>query len=369
MITVGMRYRLGIFFLVSLCLSILLVWKLGLSSPSTSLQDFDAYMKLLTAVKEGKNPYTVSFMQTLGPPSVFLYYLPFSFFPLGGARILHTIVQLLCLYLTVFICVRQRKQWVFWWLSWFTIFLFSFPVRFALQMGQVGAFLSLCAALLVYRKSQTLNALAAALLTLAKTIFGFPLIMLLAMKKKVIVMYILILTTVCVLTFPWIRPSMYWTYLQEKFTAVAFPATAPIGNDYYNQSLRSTLYRLNIDHAYVPIAFISLLISIVVLWKTRDTRVALITSVILSPISWQHYYVILIPIALSLIDGKKDIWKMLVFLLLWGKDWGVHTSRTGTFFSGLVDSHFFFSACFLLFCLYFQQKEKRKEWLCAQERT
>jgi hypothetical protein len=73
----------AVFFLL-LLLNILLFYKLKYFIPqltgSAQLLDLKYYYDLAGDIWAGINPYTVSYTQTLGPPTVFFYFLFFSVF-------------------------------------------------------------------------------------------------------------------------------------------------------------------------------------------------------------------------------------------------------------------------------------------------
>src|SRR4030042_3433093 len=87
-------------FLLVLILNFLLFLKLKFFIPqltgNSTLMDFDAYFRLIGDIKIGINPYTISYMQTLGPPSVFFYFLPFAVFPINIARGIFTFINISC---------------------------------------------------------------------------------------------------------------------------------------------------------------------------------------------------------------------------------------------------------------------------------
>src|SRR4030042_2805245 len=104
----------------------------------TTLLDFDAYFRLIENIKKGINPYTITYMQTLGPPAVFLYFLPFSVFPINIARGLFTFINISCGFLSCFLLAShflpKGKIYVLLLLN---LLLFSaFPLRFFIESGQ-----------------------------------------------------------------------------------------------------------------------------------------------------------------------------------------------------------------------------------------
>ena len=97
-------------FLLTLFLFItqlLIFWKikvLDLLSGQSPMLDFDSYYYIVQAVFAGQHPYQVSTMQTMGPPTVIIPFLPFGLFSLEWGRSMVTTINLIAAFLTCFLC-------------------------------------------------------------------------------------------------------------------------------------------------------------------------------------------------------------------------------------------------------------------------
>lgn len=326
-------FRPPYIFPILLLFNLLLLIKLRFFLPqltgNSQLLDLETYYRLVKDVFMGINPYTVSYMQTLGPPTVLFYFLPFSLFNFGTAKFLFTFINMICGIATCYVLAKYFFQnnhsprnashtlevkapnlhTINIFLVLTLIFFSSFPVRFSIEMGQPNLVIGYLVSLLVCSvtrkkdfltslqndKSMTVSFVLASIIIL-KTNYLIVLISLLKKNAALMTKTLITIIGIVVLLFPIIKPSFYAYYLTHK-TGNLLPS---VGNtqelNYYNQSIPARLYTLGLEHATIPLYVVSVLIILWIVYKSGNIILGIIASIILSPVSWQHYYAVLFPI-------------------------------------------------------------------------
>ena len=327
----------------------------GLLVSSKSLLDFDSYYVLSKDILTGANPYTVSDqMQTLGPPLVILPYLPFSNLPINAGRVLFTAANVLAVFVTCYLlsnnCFAKRKLEAFVILT--AILLTSFSARFTLELGQTGIFVALIITLVLFEKRVKVKSILLALLISFKTFFLLSLLAVIR-NKEVFFWSIFFLIIVGSLSLFFIDLNWYKYYLTEKFGALVFNNQSISGLDYYNQSFRSTLARIGIGKYYWEILISFALYFAYYSFKSGNILASLVFPIIVSPVSWQHYYVILFPVFVitykNMEKGPVNLSILGLSLFLWWLEIPVLHNKAEGLMYGILASHYFISGILLFY--------------------
>lgn len=349
------RFSLITFSLILLNLA--LFYKLHFFIPQLSgqaqLLDLQTYLRLVDDIKSGINPYTVSYMQTLGPPSVFFYFLPFSIFNIQTAKFLFTLINISCGFATCYLLTKTLlKNKLNWFLFLTLIFFSSFPTRFSIEMGQPNIVICFLISLLIcIPKTKYLSAVLSSIIII-KTNFLVSLLSLVKNNFKVVIKTLLGVFLLSLLLFPIIKPSIYSYYLTQK-TSNFLPNETEKVYDYYSQSVPAKLAALGFGNFTVPAYLILVLLALRQVFKSQNLILGILASVIISPVSWQHYFAVLFPIYIySFISskGRSKILSFLAFLLYWIEFPLLHSAQA-SILTTILSSHFLISAVILFFIL------------------
>jgi len=332
---------------------------------SVVLQDFVYYMQSIHDIQQGINPYTASHTTTLGPPVVFLFFWPFALLPLSIAQGLFVAVSILCGIGTCVLLAKLFPQYSQLRLSLLSSLLYflSFPVRFSLSMGQPNLIFGLIVAVSLTHSLPLWRGIGNALLLLTKPIYVPVLV---SLHRKSLGLTLILLGMALLLLSQLFAPAWIERYLQQQFVPVIMSTAKPVGLDYYNQSLHSTMARLQLISLYPGTYLLLLFAGVFVLLKTRSYAWAIVISLLLSPVVWQHYLVVLLPILVWLGakgSSPKRWWAIgAIYLLLW-KDYPWLHIAEPTLATGLLASHWFFavalSTVLILLHLYRESSGKR----------
>lgn len=293
---------------------------------SMPLFDFDIYWQMARDVLQGMHPYQLPYMQTSGPPLVIAPFFIFSFVPLVSARAVMSMSTILCVAVSSWLLtIRVSKninQRILAFLLLQFFFWLAFPTRFTLLLGQLNAVLLVLITLLaVYPHKQKLSGILVALSLVVKTNYIFLLFTQVRNLRKLLTSVLTVLILI-VITSGWLKPVYYTDYLTQKAEGYVASPQVNTTTDYYNQSLRSTLTRVGLGNAFQIIWVTLLVILLYQLIKTQDLELGVLTSLLVSPIIWSHYVVVIYPfIVIRLLAWwkKKDkipLWKWVVLAIL-----------------------------------------------------
>jgi hypothetical protein len=276
--------------------------------------DFDAYYFLAKATLSGAHPYQVDHMQTLGPPSVIIPFLPFALLPQALARGLMTLINLSSLWAIAVIISRQiaLKHSYFVGPLLALALILPFPTRFSIEQGQPLLLAAFLVTVLITGTVRSRQGIVAAFLTLLKT--NFLLLLVPLLKTKAFWWALGGLLSLILVSLPIIRPRYYIDFIQTSFVSTVAQPAALDNPDYYNQSLKSTLARLQLAQLYPLVILLLILFGVFYLLKTQDLFSGLLLSLLLSPVVWQHYLVIVYPLLLLAFFNHRHQWKHLVIL-------------------------------------------------------
>jgi hypothetical protein len=332
--------------LISLVLLGKVVSVTDFSSASRYQPDFDAYYQLVADIRLGTNPYTVTHMQTLGPPLVFLYFYPFSLLSLHDAQSLNMLINLAAGYLCCAVLAvrffKNHKLTLFLILS--IIYYTSFISRYSLQIGQPNLLISLLIALVI-STSKSQSYFLSALLAL-KTFFVLPILALVRTPSKFIRVSLFFLATLLI-SMAVIRPQWYADYSFRRAPEIDFFHTANYSDSlhYENQSFPAVLARLGLGQ-YLPVVYPLLIAAaIVVITLTQSLELGIIFSLLISPVLWQHYLIALFPVFIKSFAHTKsslELFILAISLFLWFPDLRLWTEPVNLGY-GFLASHFYLS--------------------------
>jgi len=317
------------------------------------LWDFDNYYRMSRDILAGANPYTLPYMQASGPPLVILPFVPFTWFSLPLARGLLIGLSLGSIFLTSWLLARKIKPSM----VLPTTFLFSFcllltfPVRFNFDVGQLNLVVMSFTTLLLTTKNKWLKNILLTLIVTIKTNYVLILFSWLRKQLKDVVVVSCLVFFLILISITAFRVESYQTYFASKAGNYILSSSATVDTDYYNQSLKATLARLELSSLYLWFFILLIIGGSIYLFRTGDLTVGIIFSVLVSPIIWQHYIPVLYPILILMgyeMYQKKHFpvsFFLAVFLLLLHLP-GLH-GRPVNFFLGLLASHYFWGVCLL----------------------
>jgi hypothetical protein len=354
-------------FITLICINFFIWFKIDMLSLLSGRGDFwDAknYLQTISDIKKGQSPYEISYMQTLGPPLVILPYVPISFFPEKVALTLFTVISVVAGYLSCFLLAR--KYWSGNLIQEKTLILggvlySAFPTRFNFITGQWGLVNVLLLTVLLTATSKKVSGVMIGLLIVLKTNFAFVLLGL--RSKKIIAWALFTLASFLIISMPLFKPTHYLEY-RERFAGVMWQSDNIIDVAYYSQSLKTTLSRLGLVEYSVTLWIgVAVLAGLYCSWS-KNFWAAAIFSLVLSPVAWQHYYVILFPflvMSFSFIKNKpKWLLVWLASLCLWWLEFPWLHQQSVTIWSGLLASHYVFSALFLCAVIIYEHHQNKK---------
>lgn len=327
----------------------------ALLSGKTNLLDFDAYFQLVQIVRSGANPYETTLMQTLGPPLVLQYFFPFAILPAAYARGVITFVNILAGYGSCYLLARKYTKQIFASFLIFSTILFSaFPTRLTIELGQPTLFVLFLLTLALITNKPILAGISVGWAISIKTFLAVTLLSIVK-KRRFLFWVLLSLTLLTLASLFFIKTQWYEYYLREKIFNLVLTNPPIEGLDYYNQSIRSTLHRLFLGEIYLPLYLIVLLVASIVIINTGNLMLSILLGVLISPVSWQHYFVLFFPIFIYLFKKIPKTIKNVVFLftalfLWWIEFPGLHLSKH-TLLNGILASHYFLSGVILLILL------------------
>lgn len=316
------------------------------------LLDFDAYFQMTREINEGVSPYAVSTMQTAGPPLVILPYVITLWFSIEEARVGMTILSLIASGIASWLLASRMS-------SHFRLILFllvllgiwlSFPARFTLLMGQSNLIVMLCATVVLTQKGWWQSVSLSLMITL-KTNYAL-LWLFFWQKPKVLISSFLIVIALAMLGIAFISLADYQQFFFDRFLGLMQGSQLPVGMDYYNQSLQSTLARLDLSSMYPLVAVLLAMLMMFSVWKCNNPGFGLVFSILLSPIIWQHYLIVLYPVIVLFGWQNKDkpwvVVGCVASYLLMMTNWHWLHTLDPNWLTGLMGSHQFFGVGLLL---------------------
>jgi alpha-1,2-mannosyltransferase len=265
----------------------------------------------------GHNPYLASAPQVY-PPAFLYVMIPFASVPIETARFLWTTLSLISFFyaLHLLLCKYSPKVQIF--ISLLALQLF--PVKFALAQGQINLFVFL-GFILIYHfmqhKKDFWAGFTLAIITIMKLNPIILLLYFLILNKYRSVLFFLLSFVLLNLLIDLSTPINLTLYFLQ---GTIFRATnPPLG--YYNQSLPALLYRLHLPTLSTPLSFLILTLTSLKLFLKKETKkgfyLFLLTILLISPITWQHYLFWSIPIFIYLFQFEpKHPFLILLSLIL-----------------------------------------------------
>ncbi len=327
----------------------------------TPMLDFDTYYQTAIDVRHGLHPFSLPYMQTGGPPSVIIPYLPFSLLSLPLARSVMNICNIGAILITGWLLASYWGKENHWLKTIMisTGLLVPFPTRFNLGQGQPNLWIMAAVAYLLTSQQKKISSIALSLIILIKTNYS---LMLLSFwnTKKVLLKTIGLLIVFLAIASPVIKPQYYIDFIQLRLFQTTFSSANNNDADYYNQSLKATLNRLAVPNMY-PFLFITIFIIVLVylIKHPYDRASGVLFSLLLSPVLWQHYVVVSYPIAFLCLIHKSVSWQVktltLFGLCLVSIEIPLLHHQSLQFPRQLLASHYFFGLCCLFIAQYKNQ--------------
>lgn len=319
---------------------------------NTPLFDFDIYYQTAKDVIAGKHPFSLPYMQTGGPPSVIIPYIPFTIFTLKWARILIELLSLLSMIIAARMIVKTflKSHTLASTVILSTFWLIAFPTRFNLEQGQPNLIIMALIALLITTKKDSITTFSSSVLALIKTNY---LVIFMSLKgTKVLLTSIMYFMILIIIGFWVIKPNYYMDFVNQRLYSAVNSSAHITDVDYYNQSLKSTLARFQLSEMYTAVFWFFVLLSVIYLLITKDRLSGIVLSLLLSPILWQHYVVAVYPVIAYFLLSKQRkpsvtiLVSAAMILLSIEFPWLHHQPLI--FRNSLLASHYFIGLLFLL---------------------
>lgn len=316
----------GIIGLVSIFRTLYQLW-------NSYLPDFHVFYYSAFDVVHRINPYEDRKLYTgLGYPlNAVLFYIPFLIIPFTLASKIFLLINVLCLFLIVYISIKITKinESLKYFIFFASLAVLSFPFKFSFGMGQSNILaytLLLFAFYLHLRKNDIKSGVLLGLSLLIKPIFIFMLIYFLLQKtyKTISIAGGVVVSFTAVSIFM-LGPNPYEYYI----TSLVPHLFSLEGREvYYNQGITGFVSRLTDNHAFrriFPMA-VGLMLTFFTIFSVTRARISkkvlfsvvIIVLLLVDTLSWQHHFVFLIfpfIVAFWSINIRKRF-HLLPFLLL-----------------------------------------------------
>lgn len=330
--------------------------------------DFNTQYYVPQLVFSGVNPYLGGsglYTPQVYPPTEFIFFLPFSIFPLRFSSDLYTILSIGS-FVIALLMLSQTFRVRFFSTTNLILMGFGFvmfPAKFTLGMGQVNMFILLLLASCLWLLNKKRDIEAGLVLGISIQIKMFPLFLpiyfLLKLKTKIILGIIITFTTGLIMTFIFIP----WDIISE-FLKI-FPSLLSSWKlDYYNQSLAGFIGRSFGTGELATIlkqitTIILILMTFFVILKNKKTDFLTISlifgvlinlNIIINTFSWQHHFVWLIIPFYATVFYLRNIKAKWFYYLLLGMIYllvGINFKDPGVL-PIILQSHVLFGAIILL---------------------
>lgn len=312
---------------ISLCLFLISITYLAYAAIhiiSTSAPDFYVYYYAGKDFLHGINPYADTTLYTLFtyPPVSLVAISPLAFLPIKISQTIFILISSLSILILPFMIMNVlRVTYSPIALSFITAcFIWSFPTKFTLGMGQINAI-----ALFIFMLGISIQRpplFKSLLLTIAcifKPILAFCLVIYIVRKDLRMVLYLIICTFIAlIISYVVVGHETYLYYVTHIIPHLSSVAGREV---YYNQGLLGFISRLT--PVFQLRSALSLLAGIpivsVMLWRMMRTTefpyqlaLALSTLVIIDTLSWQHHFIFLLYPLLYISTHQKNNWFYLL---------------------------------------------------------
>lgn len=362
-------------FLVSLLLFSHLLYSLLRHLQTHNLNDFQIYFQVASAYPD-KNPYQMELFSPYNyPSSATTFFLPLRLFPYKMAELLWLLTLIFSLFLIVFILFNLFANKASFVTKFFitTLFLRTFPARFALVLGQNSLIILLFLILSFYFYQKRKQGWAGLFLGIAGAIRLTPLTLLffyaLKKQKKAILM-----TLVTFLFFNLLALVIFGLEQFFYFFKVIVPLllawddSRGITTTYVNQSLAVFLFRLGLGGAMrslvqgLVILFFLLLLGKRIISQNQPLEefksyasLLILTMVFIASFCWQHHFVFLFPALLVFVFyliQKPELLKSLLLAFFLFSFYFHFKDPTSSFLQNpILGSHNFLSSLALFITL------------------
>jgi hypothetical protein len=191
-------------------------------------------------------------------------------------------------------------------------------------------------------------------LIILKTNYSLVLISFFKKNIRVTVKAVAGILLICTVFLPIVKPSFYSYYLLHKNQVFIPTAVNNNSTNYYNQTIPARLSTFGIGKWVIPIYLITIVATLWIVYKSQNLLLGVLASIILSPVSWQHYFAVLFPVFVLAFIGSKKIYSLGILALsmfFWWVEFPfLHNARVNIF-TAILSSHYLLSATTLFFVI------------------
>ena len=268
-------------------------------------------------ILDGRNPYpsrTTEQLQAVGtamvtPPLLALIHLPLAALPFNPAVVLFEVVQAVALVAAVYLCgVRDWRV--------YALAVASFPFLLTLVVGQPNGVLALALALIWRNRDRWYGGVALGVLIAAK-LFAWPLVVWFLLTRRYRNAATSLVVAGGTLLLSWAAIGFQGMTTYPRLLSADADAFAS-----RSHAILSVLVRegLSLDAARLVAVVVALAVVAVLVARARGSDTGTFAALtlgglLLSPIMWMHYLVLLL-IPLAIAHPRANRW-WLVFCLFW----------------------------------------------------
>ncbi|RJQ26510.1 DUF2029 domain-containing protein [Candidatus Parcubacteria bacterium] len=302
--------------------------------------DFNIHYYAPGLVLKGLNPYVVQdrfFTQYVYPPFGLLFFLPFTFLPFLVAQKVWIVMSLMFFTASIYLIFKtlNKKYSSLMGLTltaWF--FIFYFPLKFSLGMGQINLLILFLVTLSIYLLNKKQDYLSGFFLAVSFVLKFFPVLfipyLLLIRRWKVLISFVFSTVILNAVTFVFLKSDITIYFWKNIFLDLVRSSK----DYYYNQSLDGSFLRMFGQNSFssgsvLVTALILLLVTFAVIYKNIKEKKYLINlhlstlivlSLMVNKFSWQHHFVwLVIPGLFTLFYILKNkLSKKYLLVLLFG---------------------------------------------------
>lgn len=334
-------------------------WAIG----QRQMLDLHAYYVGIHEISEGISPFELSVMQTAGPPLVLVPYVLLLPITLQQAQFGMTFISLVASFWSCWLLATKffPSKKVLAMLALATVLFLGFPARFTVEMGQSNAVLLFLTTVLVVGRGRWTGMLAGTMAVI-KTNY-LAVVPYLWYRPRQLLFALLSIVFIALLGTPFLSIRTYQEYFSTRFLGHV-NASSIQGYDYYNQSLQSTLHRLTVPESYWIFLALLAIVWLYSSYKKYPPHVGVYFALLLSPIIWQHYFMVLFPLFIVLVFQKKQTrMSQLLIIISYALTQThlpiLHMTSQPQPLIGLVASHQFFGLLGMMLLAISMEKQHR----------
>ena len=287
---------------------------------STSAPDFYVYYYAGRDFLHGINPYNDTSLYTLFtyPPVSLIFYATWALLPLALSQGLFIVLSGIAILVLPYVVMRAFKMNTSLILVTFATacFIYSFPTKFTLGMGQINAIAYLIIILGVHlRNKPVISSVLISIACILKPVLVLCLLIYVIRRDwSRLALIIFLGGTALVLSYLIVGSSTFIYYFDHIIPHLASVDGREI---YYNQGLLGFISRITADSYQRSLYSTggSVIILIITMWNcykrnnlSYQFSLVLTTLVIIDTLSWQHHFIFLLyPILYLVMNSRKGI--------------------------------------------------------------